>query len=81
MSTKNVVGDNIVNPVTASWYYVGESKCKSAGDTKGTPKAILAWMTFQLSRLTTSLFIEDRPSAVLVPIPLRNTNRRDAPWR
>ena len=81
MSTKNVVGDNIVNPVTASWYYVSESKGKPAGKIRGTLAAVSAWIEFQLSRLTSHLFNESQASTVLAPVPLRNAKRGNGPWR
>ena len=81
MSTKNVVGDNIVSPKTTSWYYVSGSAVDNSGNVTGTLNAAKAWMAFQLPRLATSLFINQQPATAFVPVPVRNIPGRNRSWR
>jgi hypothetical protein len=81
MSTKNVVGDNIVSPKTTSWYYVSEGAVNNSGNVTGALDAAKAWMAFHLSRLATSLFTYQQTATVLVPVPVRNIPGRNRSWR
>jgi hypothetical protein len=76
MSTKNVVGEQFVSPVTASWYYVSGSVARTPDKDRGALQAVLPWLGFQLSRLTPSLFDDFQTSAVLAPVPVRKVQGR-----